>query len=197
MVNLIGEFAVMLFLSIYFVLPAYFGNGLAVVTGGGTPLDLKRNFIDGRRVFGDGKTIRGFIGGLIFGFIAGLIQMFAAPIINGIFQQLIIDFSLNPAIGVNAAIILFVSPLRAFLLPLGGLTGDLVGSFIKRRLNFERGRSAPFLDQLDFILFALLFGYFISPFSWEYVVILLVFTPIIHLIANIIAYGAKLKKEPW
>jgi len=195
--DVFSEFAVMLFLAVYYVIPAYVANGLAVVTGGGTPIDLGRKFRDGRRIFGDGKTIRGFTGGVICGFLAGLLQMIAAPHLNSFIQQLITAYGLNPAISFSAEAIVYTPPLRAFLLALGGLTGDLVGSFIKRRLNLERGRPAPLIDQLDFICFALLFSYFISPISWEYIVILIVLTPIIHLIANIVAYWLKLKSVPW
>lgn len=197
MVNIIGEFAVMLFLAVYYVVPAYVANGLAVVTGGGAPIDMGKKLRDGHRIFGDGKTFRGFVGGIVCGFAAGLIQMALAPSINDVFQHLIIDLGFNPEIGYNAQIIFYVEPLRAFLLPLGGLFGDLVGSFIKRRLDLERGKPAPLIDQLDFICFALLFSYFIAPISWQYLAILLIFTPIIHLIANISAYYLKIKKVPW
>ncbi len=197
MADVLSEFAVMLFLSVYYIIPAYVANGLAVVTGGGQPIDLGRNFIDGKRIFGDGKTIRGFIGGVICGFLAGVIQLFVAPYLNGFIQQLITVYAFNPVISVQAQLIIYTPPLRAFLLSLGGLTGDLVGSFIKRRLNLERGKPAPFIDQLDFICFAILFGYFITPINIEYLIILIVLTPIIHLLANIAAYYLKLKNVPW
>lgn len=197
MADVLSEFAVMVLLAIYYIIPAYVANGLAVVTGGGKPIDLGRYFRDGRRIFGDGKTIRGFIGGVLCGFLAGIIQMIIAPYLNGFIQQLIIVYDFNQVISVQSQLIIYTTPLRAFLLALGGLTGDLIGSFIKRRLNLERGRPAPLIDQLDFICFALLFGYFITPISVEYIIILIVLTPVIHLIANIIAYYLKLKSVPW
>ncbi|MHA1754710.1 MAG: CDP-2,3-bis-(O-geranylgeranyl)-sn-glycerol synthase [Candidatus Odinarchaeia archaeon] len=197
MANVFAEFGLMLLLSVYYIIPAYVANGLAVVTGGSTPVDLGKNFVDGRRIFGEGKTIRGLIGGVIFGFMVGLIQFLISTPVNDFFQQLILTYDFNPSIGLNAELVLLFNPLRAFLLPFGALIGDLVGSFIKRRIGLARGKPAPLIDQLDFILFALLFSYFLAPISWEYVVIILVFTPLIHLMANIIAYFLKLKKEPW
>jgi len=49
----------------WLMLPAYMANPTAVVFGGGTPVDMGKNWKDGRRIFGDGKTFRGLIGGTI------------------------------------------------------------------------------------------------------------------------------------
>ena len=78
MSNFWGDLGVMIFLSVYYIIPAYVANGFAVVTGGGRPIDLGRKFSDKRRILGDGKTIRGFTGGLIIGFSAGLLQLLIA-----------------------------------------------------------------------------------------------------------------------
>lgn len=196
MSNFWGDLGVMIFLSVYYIIPAYVANGFAVVTGGGRPIDLGRKFSDKRRILGDGKTIRGFTGGLIIGFSAGLLQLLIANPLNEFMQSLIIQYQL----GIDAAIverILRSSILQAFLISLGGLLGDLLGSFIKRRMGLERGKSAPLLDQLDFVAMALLFGYIVTPLPWAYAVIILVLTPLIHLTSNIIAYKAGLKSVPW
>src|SRR2546427_13302198 len=50
-------------LAFWFLLPAYVANPMAVVSGGGTPMDFGRTLRDGRRLLGDGKTWRGFAGG--------------------------------------------------------------------------------------------------------------------------------------
>ena len=60
--------------TIYAFLPAYFANATPTILGGGKPIDFKRNFIDGRRLFGDNKTIRGFVSGVFAGTIVGIIQ---------------------------------------------------------------------------------------------------------------------------
>ena len=46
--------------------------------------------------------------------------------------------------------------LIGFLLGFGALLGDALGSFLKRRLGIGRGKPAPILDQLDFIIVALI-----------------------------------------
>ncbi|MEM2192310.1 MAG: CDP-archaeol synthase [Candidatus Hadarchaeales archaeon] len=60
--------------AVWFILPAYVANATPVVLGGGRPIDGGRKFIDGRPIFGPGKTIRGFIAGLIAGSLVGLVQ---------------------------------------------------------------------------------------------------------------------------
>jgi len=55
------------------MLPAYLPNPVAALCGGGTPIDFGRNFSDNRRLFGDGKTWRGLIVGILAGVMIGLI----------------------------------------------------------------------------------------------------------------------------
>ena len=60
--------------SIWYALPAYIANMIPVIAGGGRPIDLGKNFIDGKRILGDHKTIRGFLSGVVAGTLVGLIQ---------------------------------------------------------------------------------------------------------------------------
>jgi len=57
--------------AFYFFLPAYVANTLPGIFGGGTPLDFGKTLKDGRRLLGDGVTIRGFIVGVAGGTAAG------------------------------------------------------------------------------------------------------------------------------
>ncbi|MGQ9759491.1 MAG: CDP-2,3-bis-(O-geranylgeranyl)-sn-glycerol synthase [Candidatus Methanomethylicaceae archaeon] len=150
--------------SLILISPAYVANSMPVVFKGSRPIDRGRNFIDGRRIFGDGKTFEGFISGLFSGTLLGIIVGY---------------------------------PLHAFLLSFGALIGDLVGAFIKRRMGMPRGHPVPLLDQLDFILGALVFVYVIYPVTLEQVLFLALVTPPIHLFANLLAYLLKLKPQPW
>ncbi|WP_394336516.1 CDP-2,3-bis-(O-geranylgeranyl)-sn-glycerol synthase [Candidatus Methanoperedens sp. BLZ2] len=165
------------------MLPAYMANPTAVVFGGGTPIDLGKNWKDGRRIFGDGKTFRGLIGGTICGVITGLIQMQVTPLHNlGTFTYISI-----------------------FTLSFGALLGDMTKSFFKRRLGYERGAKFPIVDQLDFVAGAWILTYAFDPvwFSDNFLaepwimVTVVFFTPLLHRLTNIIGYYARLKKEPW
>ena len=172
--------------TIWLLLPAYTPNNFAVVFGGGIPIDLGKTFIDGRRILGDGKTIRGFVAGVLGGLLVAHIQLIVEPILN---------FKIYS----NLSYIQFLQ--LTFLLSFGSMVGDSVGSFIKRRFGFERGKSFPILDQLTFLIFAYLFAS-LSPifnllFTLDIIILSIFITPILHLIANIIAYMLKLKEVPW
>jgi len=163
--------AELVFQALYFIFPAYCANAAPVIFGRGHPIDGGRNFRNGRPIFGPRKTFRGFFAGLIIGTLVGFIQ--------GYFTE-------------NFKIILL-----GFMLSLGALTGDLVESFIKRRLGCSPGASFPVADQLDFILGAILFSIPVSPPPLAMALTIVIITPPIHLLTNFLAYLLGLKKEPW
>ena len=175
---------IMILQALWFILPAYTANGLPVIFGGGPPIDFGKT-INGTRIFGDGKTIRGFIGGVLSGTLVGLTLFYVGPMLNQSIpeSQGLIDLSYNPIIGV--------------LLSVGALIGDLVGSFIKRRLNLKRGAPAPVLDQITFLVFALLFASILILVPLEYVIILIPLTLGMHIVTNAISWALGLKKVPW
>ena len=158
--------------ALWFILPAYFANATPVVLGGGPPLDGGRRLGDGRRIFGDGKTVRGFVAGLVAGIIIGALQ----GVVKGSFSHYL-------SLG--------------FLLALGALLGDLMGSFIKRRLGIERGGALPGLDQLGFVIIALLLASPVEVPSWQVIVAILLITPALHLATNFIGYKLGLKSRPY
>ncbi|MCS7097405.1 MAG: CDP-2,3-bis-(O-geranylgeranyl)-sn-glycerol synthase [Candidatus Methanomethyliaceae archaeon] len=59
--------------SIKIIIPIYIANAVPVLFKGKRPIDFGRSFIDGKRLFGDGKTFEGFISGVFFGTVAGAI----------------------------------------------------------------------------------------------------------------------------
>lgn len=59
--------------SLILISPAYLANSVPVLLKGKKPIDRGMNFIDGRRIFGDGKTIEGFLSGLASGTILGAV----------------------------------------------------------------------------------------------------------------------------
>jgi len=177
-------------LSLWFIFPAYVANAIPVLVGGGTPIDLGRNFVDGRRLFGDGKTFRGLGGGLIAGTLTGVFEAFISSWVIDNLRNL-------TELSAISVVTLQYVPFRAFLISLGALLGDLLGSFIKRRMGIRRGSPAPLLDQLTFLLGALILVSFSFPFQVEYAIILFILTPLIHLAANMVSYLIGLKKVPW
>ena len=155
-------------LPIIWFLPAYVANATATFSRFFPtvhPVDGGRVW-KGKRVLGDGKTWEGFLLGIFFGTLTGwLVSLF-----------------------------LHIGLLEgAVLMSIGALTGDMVGSFIKRRMGMPRGAEAPLLDQLDFVIGAFLF----YPPPPDYGIVILVVTPIIHRLANIIGHSIGVKREPW
>ncbi|WP_407374482.1 CDP-2,3-bis-(O-geranylgeranyl)-sn-glycerol synthase [Methanobrevibacter sp.] len=170
--------------TLYFILPAYFSNGGALAFGGGTPVDFRKCDSKGNRWIGNGVTWRGLIAGTIIGMITGIIQGYLAPtVIAAIGPDLITPIVTD----VNNGLLI------GFLLGFGAMLGDAIGSFLKRRLGIGRGKPAPILDQLDFIIVALILVSFVVKFDWIFVVIAIALTLIIHLIANTGAYLLGLK----
>ena len=93
--------------------------------------------------------------------------------------------------------ILQLNALGGFLQATGAITGDLVFSFIKRRMNMEPGESLPLADQLDFIAFAVIYSYPIQHTSLVKIAAIMLVTMPIHYAVNIIAWLLKLKENPW
>jgi len=166
------------------MLPAYVPNPVAALCGGGTPIDLGRNFSDGRRLFGDGKTYRGLVAGILAGVIIGLLQIQAQTFFN--------------ITNLPAHTLLSVS-----LLAVGALLGDLCKSFFKRRFGKERGSKWPLADQYDLVVGAFVLLLIVDP-SWLFsqvtlaaFILILILTPILHRATNIIGYILKVKEVPW
>ncbi|MDH7596612.1 MAG: CDP-2,3-bis-(O-geranylgeranyl)-sn-glycerol synthase [Methanothrix sp.] len=172
--------------SIWLMLPAYVPNNFAALFGGGTPLDLGMSLPDGHRVFGNGKTIRGTIAGVAGGIIAGVLQNSIAGVLG------------LPGFGDGMEMFLVLFGLSA-----GSMLGDLAASFIKRRLGMERGASFFLVDQLDFVMGAWALTFLLAPewfnaqFTSPVIILVLLITPVLHRLANVIGYMVGAKKEPW
>ena len=177
-------------LSVWLGLSAWIANATPVLGGGGRPIDGGRVFRDGYRILGDGKSIRGFIVGVLFGTLVGVAQFVSAPYLRPLLAQFVTITS-------EMDYVLSISIPAAFLLSIGALTGDVVGSFIKRRVNVKSGDPSPFLDQLGFIIMALIFAYPLLIPSPIFVVILILTTLGIHWLSNALGYLLGLKDHPW
>ena len=164
--------------ALKFIFPAYCANAVPVIAGGGRPMDFGKNFFDGKPVLGKNKTFRGFFFGLAVGIFVGLVE------------SLVLSYPFP------------FSVLFSVLSPLGALIGDLAGAFLKRRLGITPGSLLPVVDQIDFVVGAILFSlpFFPLPLPmtyWELAIAVIIITPPIHLLTNFLAYKLKLKKNPW
>jgi len=121
------------------------------------------------RILGDGKTWEGFIIGVACGTIVGIILSFFTEI----------------------------TVFLGFIIAVSALIGDLIGSFIKRRLDLGRGGKAPLLDQLDFMIFVIVFTYVLIDYTLIMVGFMLILTYLLHRATSIIGYKMNIKREPW
>ena len=173
--------------AVYFMLPAYVANLSGLAFGGGTPVDGGKECKDGRRLIGNGVTWKGLINGTILGTLVGAVL----GIIGTFYGDLsvltggIIDLPVYGSI-ISGLIL-------GFLMAFGALLGDLVGSFIKRRIGLQSGEPAPIMDQLDFVVGALILSLLVVKISWEFFIIVAVLTLILHLGSNMIAYLLGIK----
>jgi CDP-2,3-bis-(O-geranylgeranyl)-sn-glycerol synthase len=175
-----------IFQGFWIIIPAYAANGFPPIARGKMPLDFGKK-LQGKRILGDGKTIEGTIMAIMAGlFFGALLLWFQASV------------QITPGIGVNQELGLaqMTWPL-IILITAGAIAGDLIGSFAKRQMNMKRGASLPIIDQLGFIIFALLFVSVIYIPSIGAIIFIVVVTPLVHLTANLVAYKLGLKSVWW
>ncbi len=188
----LAEAAIIAASGFWLALPALLPNSAAVLTGGGTPVDFGRSW-KGRRLLGDGKTWRGFIGGAGAGILLGLVLLGISSLAG---------WADNGGYGPTAQALGVI-----VVLAVGSLLGDMLGSFLKRRLNVPRGAKMPVLDQYDFLIGAFLLAVIFYP-SWFYtsyiegwsilaLIALLIATPLLHRGMNILGYRMGKKDVPW
>ena len=171
---------------IYFMLPAYFANMAPVLAKNmfrklTLPIDFNIR-IGKNAVLGKNKTYRGLVAGILVAIIITYIQFFLNE--NNILADLaLVDYSNWLLIG--------------FLLGFGAMFGDMVKSFVKRRLGLKPGMPFVPFDQLDFVFGALIFIYPIARLSLEKMAIILFISFILHMIINHIAFYTGIRKERW
>ncbi len=176
--------------SLYLFLPAFVANmapvvarwlnsfpKLAVPIDGSTPETV-------RPIFGTHKTYRGLVVGLFSGIVAAFLQKLLAD-----YSMSIREITLFPFANWNFL-------WWGLLLSGGALGGDLVKSFVKRRMGISAGARWVPWDQLDQVFGGILFGSFAYSFSLENVLALIVLTPPLVLAINFLGYIVHVK-ENW
>ncbi|MDO5846627.1 MAG: CDP-2,3-bis-(O-geranylgeranyl)-sn-glycerol synthase [Methanocorpusculum sp.] len=175
------------------MIPAYIPNPAAALIGGGTPIDFGKCAKDGRRIFGDGKTWRGLLGGILVGVIFGAAQILLAGYFHWDFLP-------------QHTMITVVS------LATGALLGDLIKSYFKRRLGKDRGSKWPIADMYDMVAGSLLLmavallvtgnigwfaGFGSAAFGIGVFAAIMILSPLLHRGTNIVGYLLGLKDVPW
>lgn len=176
-----------LFFALWFFLPAGIANvtpifvaHIPIIKRWSYPLDFYQK-INKARIFGDHKTIRGFVSGIIFGILTSVLLFKLSSNVTTILPSWY--FSTNPiALG--------------FLLSFGALFGDAVKSFFKRRANIVPGKTWIPFDQVDYIVGGLLLSSAIHALNIiQYVLIIIIWVSI-HVLSTHIGFFLHLKDQP-
>jgi CDP-2,3-bis-(O-geranylgeranyl)-sn-glycerol synthase len=182
-------------LALWFFLPAgvanvspILSNKFPVLHRWKTPLDFGKSF-RGKRIFGDNKTWRGLLVGVLMATLTIWIQ-----------QRIWWHSSLTSDFFDAAGKLMHFGHSNFWLLGtfmgLGALLGDAGESFLKRQLNKPSGESWFPFDQVDYIVGGLLFSLPFVRLTWNGYALVIVLWTGIHLIASYLGYLLKLKDKP-
>lgn len=176
--------------ALYFFLPAYVANMAPVLAQDVALFDAA---IDGgkswrgERIFGAHKTYRGFFFGVIGAVLTVSVQRFLME--RDFFSAIsLVPYDIFPLTSLLSL---------GFVMGVGALVGDLVKSFLKRRLGIASGGSWTGFDQLDFVVGALVLSRLIFPLPMMHVFLIVILTPLLHLAVNGAAHVLGLKKVWW
>lgn len=163
--------------ALWFFLPAGIAN-LVPVFAARIPLLRQWNYpldgyarLHGVRVLGAHKTVRGFVTGVL-----------AAILAAAAFSDLV-PLEYNPL-------------LLGGLLGAGGLAGDAVKSFFKRRRNIPEGGTWFPFDQLDYIVGGILASALYIPLSVTHYIWICVIWFLMHLLVSWVGYLLGIKPRP-
>ncbi len=170
--------ALLIVQSLYLFLPAYVANMAPVLFRWLPFLDKPVQ----EKVFGKNKTWRGLLTATLCGGFIFFIQKVLYA--QGFRSLAIIDYS-------------DFSTLYGFLLGAGAILGDLVKSYFKRGYEVAPGERWFPWDQLDFVFGGILFSLFMYVPPAEVVLILLIASPVLHIVVNHAAYWLGIRKEKW
>lgn len=119
--------------GLWVFIPAMIPNSAAAVFGGGPTIDGGRKW-KGSRIFGNGKTWRGFFGGALVGIIVGVLMIDLAYFFDSV------DYWGFGPFWSNVGVVICLS--------FGAVLGDLMGAFIKRRLGLKKGRKSTYIGSI-------------------------------------------------
>ncbi|MGN0689902.1 MAG: CDP-archaeol synthase [Oscillospiraceae bacterium] len=160
------------------------------------PVDNGKNFKDGKRIFGDNKTWKGFVGMIIFGALFTVLWGYIC--------------SLNTYLSEHNYFYVNFENTFLYNLATGALTGfayalfELPNSFIKRRLDITPGKPSEdklkraffiFLDQADSIFGCVLVICLVCPLPVWYYFLYVAVGAVTHIIFNMLLYFCHLRKN--
>lgn len=158
------------------------------------PMDFNKKLKDKKRIFGDHKTWKGFVGYLIFNILFSVILGFIWKVSK--LEHLNYFY-------INHENTIMYNILIGFLLGLAYALFELPNSFMKRRLDIEPGKTMEGAKKVFFIIFdqadsvfgvALIVWLFYPIGIWIYLLFIVVGT-VTHLLVNMLLYFLHLRKN--
>lgn len=180
-----------IFFALWFFLPAGIANMMPIFAARWPiikhwefPMDFGLSF-RGKRVFGEHKTVRGLIIGIIFATLTLWLQQLAARHVGWVADWTDhIDYTTLP--------VLALGPVFA----LGALLGDAIESFFKRQINIPPGEGWFPFDQIDYIVGgAIATMPFVTLSIPQYLLLILLWF-ITHIVSTVIGYLIGVKDKP-
>lgn len=145
---------------------------LPIIKWAQIPIDGGRSLADGKRIFGGGKTWKGFFGMIVFTALSALL-----------FWRGAFSYSFLRGAWLGFAYVLF----------------ELPNSFIKRRLGLKPGVNGgvaqTVVDQADSAIGFALFLAVIHPMAWHEIIALIILSTATHYLFNILLYYLKLRGQ--
>ncbi len=158
------------------------------------PMDGGKNFIDGKRIFGDNKTFKGAFGYIIFNTISAVLWGFICNKCN------IENYNFFYIHYTNT---FFYNVLIGLMLGIAYSLFELPNSFLKRRLGIAPGKTTKglkkiffvLLDQADSIFGCCLIVNIFFRMTFEFYILYVFVGAITHIVINVLLYLFKLRKN--
>lgn len=158
------------------------------------PMDGYKNFTDGKRIFGDNKTWKGFVGYIVLNIMMAILWGFICKTLN-LEQYNFFYFNYSNTIIFNVLI--------GFLLGLAYALFELPNSFLKRRLDIIPGKNTGgmkkyifiFLDQADSIFGCVFVVWLFYSLTWKLYLCYVLLGAFTHIVINILLYYLHLRKN--
>lgn len=158
------------------------------------PIDRGKKLKDSKRLFGDNKTIKGFLGYIVFNIIVSIIL--------GVIFNIAKINNYNFFYTYNDNTILF-NLYIGFLLGLFYALFELPNSFIKRRIDIKPGKNPTgkfklffiILDQADSVFGVALVVWMFYPLGIKLYLLYIALGVVTHLLINMMLYFLHLRKN--
>ena len=160
------------------------------------PIDFGKNLPDDKRIFGDNKTFKGFVGMIFLGIIFSLLWGFVSENNTFIYEHNYFyrNYESSPVYNI----------LTGALSGIAYALFELPNSFIKRRLDITPGKNDIkglkkiffiFFDQADSVFGCVLVVCIFCPLPIWYYFVYVIVGALTHIVFNMLLYFCHLRKN--